>query len=260
VVGDHRVLEQVGADVDDAPEAAFAHAGNGCLDGVQGAAHAAAELGVEFLPRDRLGAGAGVAVEGKVRQCVVDHGRDRRPEMVAGGGQHRRDRGRIGDVGLQRQRVPSAQLRAQRFGRCATGAVVDDHARAGGGEGAGDGVAQPAPGAGDEHDLFGQRRVHGSLQQADTEGRRRGPRIAAADASSGAGPRCAWYRHVAAGADPRIDLDQPRGRKDGRSTKGTEAVNSAWEEETGIGWGQLPPSPSRAPFAGAPKAPAPRAP
>ncbi len=67
--------------------------------------------------------------------------------------QHCIDLGALSDIGRQRDRL-SAQLGSQSTCGAFASVVVDDDARALGGEGAGDVLAKAAAGTGDQHQLF----------------------------------------------------------------------------------------------------------
>ena len=153
MVGHHRVLEQVGADVDHPAEATGLHAGQGRLHGVQRAAHAALELCLEGGPTDGGGTVAGITIERERCECVVDHRGDALAEVGQGVLQHRIDLAAISDVGRQCDRL-SAQLGGQRPSGAFAVVVVDDDARTLCSERAGDVLAKSASATGDQHQLF----------------------------------------------------------------------------------------------------------
>ncbi len=155
MVGHDRVLDEVGADVDDASAAGSAHAGQGGLGGVQRGAHAAFELGVHLCPVQRVGVGAGIAIELEGGQRVVDDGVYRLAEMLAGTGDHGGDGGGVAHVGLHGQ---GAVRGGGSKGLRAVGAVqeVDDDLGAFTQKGLRDGGAQAAAGAGDDDELLVQ--------------------------------------------------------------------------------------------------------
>ncbi|MCY1541677.1 hypothetical protein D9M68_773780 [compost metagenome] len=157
MVGHDRVLDQVGAYVDDAPAAGGAHARQDGLRRVQRGAHAAFDLRVHLGPVQRVGMGARIAIELESGQGVVDDRADGLAEVLAGLRDHGGDGGRVAHVGLQRQRAAG---RGGGQGLRAVGAVqvVDDDLGAFAQEGLRDSGAQAAAGAGDDDELLVQVR------------------------------------------------------------------------------------------------------
>uniref|UniRef100_A0A0N4Z7H9 Efflux RND transporter permease subunit n=1 Tax=Parastrongyloides trichosuri TaxID=131310 RepID=A0A0N4Z7H9_PARTI len=135
VVGHHRILEQVGADVDHPAEALRRHARRRGLDDVQRAPDHGRELTRHVFPRNIRHLRPRVAVEAVV-QRIVDHGADRAAEMRLGLSRHGLDRRPVRHVGLDRDR-PLAQFSRQRLGPLAAVAPVDHHPRAALGQGPG---------------------------------------------------------------------------------------------------------------------------
>ena len=74
--------------------------------------------------------------------------------MLRGRLDHRVDFVAMGDVGLQRDGALRTKFRGDRLGGCAAAPVVQHDLRAGIRECTGDRHAEPAPGAGDQHDLM----------------------------------------------------------------------------------------------------------
>ncbi|MNI57974.1 hypothetical protein D3C73_1130650 [compost metagenome] len=157
MIGHHRVLDQVGADVDDAANAGAAHAGQRGLRGVQRAAHAAFDLLVQVVPGQGVGVGARVSVELKGGQRVVDHRGYRHAEVALRLRDHPGHGGCVAHVGLYRQRAVG-----RGGGQCLRGIsavqIIDHHARALAQEGPRDVRAQTTGAARDNNQLFVQGR------------------------------------------------------------------------------------------------------
>ena len=81
-----------------------------------------------------------------------------RPKRFQRGLRHRLDRGRIGDIAEDSDRLAAGRLDLAHdaVGFRLVGARIDHHRRAGGGELARDGAADIASGAGDDGDFAGE--------------------------------------------------------------------------------------------------------
>ena len=156
VVRDHRVLEQVGADVDHAPRPRPREAGQRGLDRVQCALHGAGELCGEGVVTDLVRLGSGVPVEGETGQGVVHDGADGSAELGLGPLEQGLDLVPVADVPAHGER-PVRVTAGELAGSILAGEMVDDDLGTFAQEGLGERAAQAASAPGDEHDLLGER-------------------------------------------------------------------------------------------------------
>src|SRR5699024_990042 len=137
-----RILKQVCADVDNAAETVFTHARQCGLNGIEGTANAAGELGVEIVPIDVGRPGTSISVERKIHKSIIDHGGCGCFEMLLGCLEQSAYCDRIRDVSLDGDRALWPNGCRQLFGCLCGFAVINDDARALGGEGFNDAAAQ----------------------------------------------------------------------------------------------------------------------
>ena len=153
VVRHDRVLEEVGADGDDAARTELVEARQRGLGDVEGALDGARELALETPVGDLVGLRAGVAVEGEVDERVGHDGGHGRAERLAGLCEQGVDLRAVTDVRLDGDRLPRVLL-DERLRLLRRGEVVDHDLGALTQERLGDGLAEPAGSAGDQHDLL----------------------------------------------------------------------------------------------------------
>lgn len=160
MVRHHRVLEEVGPDVDHPPRAGGFQVGQRRLDDVDRSLHRAGELVGEGPVVDVVRTGPAVTVEGEVDEGVVHHGRDRRVEGLPSRGDQGVHLGSVAHVGAHRDGT-TRMVRDQLLGRPVTAVVVHHDPGAFPEKGFADAAAETTRTAGDDDDLIGEWDRHG---------------------------------------------------------------------------------------------------